>query len=439
MPLKRKSSENLQTPRRSQRIKYNESIETQETKHPKSSKRFQHEKTQSVSSSASATAGQPLTRRTSITRTKRTGYTTKTSFHATEKHEKKVPRPTSKSSTTLERRILKPIHLGDTLPDIILKNELGDDVHIQNIADEYPVIIFAYPKASTPGCTVQGCGFRDNYSTIESKNYRIYGLSMDTPKAQLAFKTKQNFPYHLLSDPKAELIGALGASKSGFKIARSHWIFNKGGVLLDMKIGVSPKDSVEKIAWYFVLFLRSKKESSFLGDFSHLASVFILLQKIRKSRSCSGISFKSQVLFSIVYFTRYIGPFKPTNDPNIDTFKIQYLIGVATILALLFPGVYTPVEISWCFSIWLESVAILPQLLMLQRTGEAENLTTHYLFCLGLYRALYIPNWIYRYIVEGFYDVVAIIAGLIQTGLYADFFWLYYTKVLYGKKFELPA
>ncbi|KTW28109.1 hypothetical protein T552_01970 [Pneumocystis carinii B80] len=207
----------------------------------------------------------------------------------------------------------------------------------------------------------------------------------------------------------------------------------------------------------------------FLGDLSHLASVFILLQKIRKSRSCSGISFKSQVLFSIVYVTRYIdlffnyisfyntfmkiffiasqnyiiylmkGPFKPTNDPNIDTFKIQYLIGGAAILAVIFPNRYTFLEIFWCFSIWLESVAIFPQLLMLQRTGEAENLTTHYLFCLGLYRGLYIPNWIYRYITERFYDIVAIIAGLIQTGLYADFFWLYYTKVLCGKKFELPA
>ncbi|KAG4304689.1 hypothetical protein PORY_001742 [Pneumocystis oryctolagi] len=206
-----------------------------------------------------------------------------------------------------------------------------------------------------------------------------------------------------------------------------------------------------------------------LGDLSHLISVFILLQKIRKSRSCSGISFKSQVLFSMVYLTRYVdlfvsyisfyntcmkiffivsqnyiiylmkGPFKPTNDPSIDTFKIQYLIGAALILAFLFPRVYTFIEISWCFSIWLECVAILPQLLMLQRTGEAENLTTHYLFCLGLYRALYIPNWIYRYIVEGFYDIISIIAGLIQTVLYADFFWLYYTKVLYGKKFELPA
>lgn len=49
---------------------------------------------------------------------------------------------TSDSSVILGRRILKPIQLGDTLPDIILKNELEEDVHIQNIADEYPVIIF---------------------------------------------------------------------------------------------------------------------------------------------------------------------------------------------------------------------------------------------------------------------------------------------------------
>lgn len=53
----------------------------------------------------------------------------------------------------------------------------------------------------------------------------------------------------------------------------------------------------------------------------------------------------------------------------------------------------------WSFSIFLESVAILPQLFMLQRTGEAETITTHYLAALGVYRALYIPNWIYRCVV----------------------------------------
>lgn len=55
-------------------------------------------------------------------------------------------------------------------------------------------------------------------------------------------------------------------------------------------------------------------------------------------------------------------------------------------------------EILWAFSIYLEAVAILPQLFMLQRTGEAENITTHYLFALGAYRALYVPNWVYRYV-----------------------------------------
>ena len=66
------------------------------------------------------------------------------------------------------------------------------------------------------------------------------------------------------------------------------------------------------------------------------------------------------------------------------------------VLALLFNYAYSPFELIWAFSIWLESVAILPQLFMLQRTGEAEAITTHYLAALGLYRALYIPNWIYR-------------------------------------------
>ena len=67
-------------------------------------------------------------------------------------------------------------------------------------------------------------------------------------------------------------------------------------------------------------------------------------------------------------------------------------------------------EVLWAFSIYLESVAILPQLFMLQRTGEAETITTHYLFALGAYRALYIPNWIYRYFTEDTVDV-SILSG----------------------------
>ncbi|KAF2734864.1 ER lumen protein retaining receptor 2 [Polyplosphaeria fusca] len=195
---------------------------------------------------------------------------------------------------------------------------------------------------------------------------------------------------------------------------------------------------------------------------------------MRSSSSASGISFKSQFLYLMVYLTRYVdllwtfyepkslyntvfkiifisssaytvylmlNDYKPTHDPNLDTFKVQYLIAASAVLAILFPYKYAFAEILWAFSIWLESVAILPQLFMLQRTGEAETITTHYLFALGAYRALYIPNWIYRYFMDvpAFWDPIAVIAGIIQTVLYSDFFWIYYTKVIQGKKFNLPV
>ncbi|KHJ33881.1 putative er lumen protein retaining receptor [Erysiphe necator] len=207
-----------------------------------------------------------------------------------------------------------------------------------------------------------------------------------------------------------------------------------------------------------------------LGDFSHLLSILILIRKMHATNSCSGISFKSQALYLIVYATRYLDLFwtlgdnlyntlfkllflgsssytiyimtnayKPTHDPNVDTFRIQYLLGGAFVLAIIWPYKYTPLEILWAFSIWLESVAILPQLFLLQRTGEAETITIHYLAALGAYRALYIPNWVVRYLTENHCDWISIIAGLLQTLLYSDFFWIYYTKVIKGRRFALPV
>ena len=82
-------------------------------------------------------------------------------------------------------------------------------------------------------------------------------------------------------------------------------------------------------------------------------------------------------------------------------FRIEFLLGPTAILALVLNHEFTFMEILWTFSIYLESVAILPQLFMVQKTGEAESITSHYLFALGSYRALYILNWIYRYYFEG--------------------------------------
>jgi len=206
-----------------------------------------------------------------------------------------------------------------------------------------------------------------------------------------------------------------------------------------------------------------------LGDISHLLAIGVLLLKIWKTRSCAGISGKSQILFALVYTTRYVDlfftyvsvynsvmkaifliasyatvyliyfKFKATYDRHHDTFRIEVLLIAAAVLSLLITHNYSPVELLWTFSIYLEAVAILPQLFLVSKTGEAETITSHYLFALGAYRGLYIFNWIYRYYTEDSIDWIAVVAGLVQTVLYADFFYLYITRVLKGKELKLPA
>lgn len=81
----------------------------------------------------------------------------------------------------------------------------------------------------------------------------------------------------------------------------------------------------------------------------------------------------------------------------------------------------------WNFSIYLEALAIIPQLIVLQRYREVENITGHYVFLLGAYRLLYILNWIYRSYNEEYYrhNWVAYGSAVLQTVLYVDFFYYY--------------
>ena len=216
------------------------------------------------------------------------------------------------------------------------------------------------------------------------------------------------------------------------------------------------------------------------ADLTHLFSILLLGWKMKKSRSCAGISLKTQILFGLVYLTRYLDvvrlitrfeaikiynfsfkviyilaqcsiiwamkkKFRATYDPRLDSFPSSYLVGCSAIIAFLvapksfYSAFLTSVEEQfWTFSIVLESVAIFPQLFMLYKTGEAENITTHYLFSLGAYRGLYVLNWMYRYLRWGATPGwIAFLFGVLQTGLYGDFFYLYYKNVLYGKKFQL--
>ncbi|KAH9603686.1 hypothetical protein KSS87_009262 [Heliosperma pusillum] len=151
------------------------------------------------------------------------------------------------------------------------------------------------------------------------------------------------------------------------------------------------------------------------GDMTHLASVLVLLLKIHTIKSCAGVSLKTQELYAIVFATRYLDIFtdfislynsvmkliflsssfsivwymrhhkivRRSYDKDQDTFRHWFLVLPCLFLACLTCEKYTFKEIMWTFSLFLEAVAILPQLVLLQRTRNIDNLTGQYVFLLG--------------------------------------------------------
>ncbi|XP_057970731.1 ER lumen protein-retaining receptor B-like [Malania oleifera] len=210
----------------------------------------------------------------------------------------------------------------------------------------------------------------------------------------------------------------------------------------------------------------------FAGDMTHLLSIIVLLLKIRTTKSCAGISLKTQELYVIIFLTRYLDLFmryislyntimklvfigtsigivwymryhkvvKQTYSKNEDTFRHYYLILPCFVLALLIHRAFNVNEVLWTFSLYLEAVAILPQLVLLQRSRNIDNLTGNYIFLLGAYRALYLVNWVYRFFLENrLVRWIPWVSGFIQTALYADFFYYYLKSWKNQERLQLPA
>ena len=145
----------------------------------------------------------------------------------------------------------------------------------------------------------------------------------------------------------------------------------------------------------------------------------------------------------IIYMVRRTEPFKTTYEHTHDSFvHWQYAVAPCTVLAIITNVLqgFNVIELFWVFSIYLEAVAILPQLFVLQRYGEVENLTANYVFLLGIYRGLYILNWIYRSYHETYYrhNWVVYSCGIVQTCLYVDVFYYYFLSKYRGGGLKLP-
>ncbi len=141
--------------------------------------------------------------------------------------------------------------VGETAPDFELTNQDGKAVKLSDYRGKR-VLLFAYPKAGTSGCTTQACGFRDNFPRFEETNAVILGISPDAPDALKKWQTDENLPYDLLSDPDHAVLEAWGAwgeksmyGKTYMGVIRSHWFIDENGVVVDEQIKVSPKKSIE--------------------------------------------------------------------------------------------------------------------------------------------------------------------------------------------------
>lgn len=184
-----------------------------------------------------------------------------------------------------------------------------------------------------------------------------------------------------------------------------------------------------------------------MGDLAHVHAIVVLLAFILKTKSCPGISGKSQLLLALVFTTRYLDvfvscsfisvynlvlkilftlssyiivylihiKFKDSYKKSHDSFWMSLLLILAGTLAWQINYELTVIEYLWTFSIYLEAYAIIPQIVMIMKSKQVEPIVLTYLSSMAWYKTFYVINWVYRYNTQGFYDLIATTSGCVQT------------------------
>lgn len=146
--------------------------------------------------------------------------------------------------------------VGEMAPDFRLPNQDGRHVSLKDFRGR-KVVLFAYPKAGTSGCTRQAQGFRDSLPELEAAGAVVLGLSPDKPEALRRWKDKLSLPFDLLSDPEHAVLEAFGAwgqrkGESREGVLRSHWVIDEEGRVADAQVKVSPEDSVSRACDFLI-------------------------------------------------------------------------------------------------------------------------------------------------------------------------------------------
>ena len=148
---------------------------------------------------------------------------------------------------------MNTLKTGDKVPNFTVNDQDGNAVSLSDYKGK-KLVVFFYPKASTPGCTAEACNLRDNYEVLQSKGFELVGVRADSEKRQTNFKNKYEFPFPLLADENREVIEAFGVwgekkfmGKTYDGIHRKTFLVNENGVVDHVIDKVKTKDHAAQI------------------------------------------------------------------------------------------------------------------------------------------------------------------------------------------------
>ena len=145
------------------------------------------------------------------------------------------------------------LKIGDKAPNFSALDQDGKNIKLADYAGK-KLVVFFYPKASTPGCTAEACDLNNNFERFAALNYSILGVSADSQKAQAKFKDKFGFQYPLLADEDKTVIQAFGVwgpkkfmGKEYDGIHRTTFIIDENGIIENIISDVKTKDHAKQI------------------------------------------------------------------------------------------------------------------------------------------------------------------------------------------------
>lgn len=143
-------------------------------------------------------------------------------------------------------------NIGERAPDFTLPNQDGKPVTLSQFRGQ-KVVVFAFPKADSPGCNAQACGFRDEFEQISAHNAVVLAIGPNSVEDMRQWRAKKQLPYDVLSDPDKKVIepwGAWGVSLFGAitlpLVARAYWVIDENGTVIDAKVPVMAGDSIKR-------------------------------------------------------------------------------------------------------------------------------------------------------------------------------------------------